>query len=123
MVEDLVEQGFDTVGFERNEYIGGLWRYSTDTNQMTVLKSKSLQQMPPVRHIVSMLSRHTRRNISKQQVNHGPSSLLTTPRLNMLQNAYPGFRFRMLCSSPIWPPTCSIRISYCLHLNLLSKPL
>ncbi|KAI4156402.1 MAG: hypothetical protein LQ340_000285 [Diploschistes diacapsis] len=54
MVEDLVEQGFDTVGFERNEYIGGLWRYSTDTNQMTVLKSKSLQQMPPVRHIVNV---------------------------------------------------------------------
>jgi len=37
-LKNLVEEGFDVVGFERNSYIGGLWQY-TEQRQTSVLKS------------------------------------------------------------------------------------
>ena len=38
-VKNLVEIGFDAVGFERSEWIGGLWRWSADETHTTVTKS------------------------------------------------------------------------------------
>ncbi|KAF2234096.1 FAD/NAD(P)-binding domain-containing protein [Viridothelium virens] len=47
-VKNLREEGFDAIGFERSDWVGGLWQWSTDTSQTTVLQS-------------------TRTNISKQR--------------------------------------------------------
>ncbi|WWD05386.1 hypothetical protein V865_003461 [Kwoniella europaea PYCC6329] len=38
-VKNLVEQGFQVVGFERNDYYGGLWKYNEDKEQISVLKN------------------------------------------------------------------------------------
>ncbi|KAJ6264082.1 hypothetical protein Dda_0223 [Drechslerella dactyloides] len=38
-VKNLREQGFEAVGFERNDYVGGLWQYTPDENVTSVLKS------------------------------------------------------------------------------------
>jgi dimethylaniline monooxygenase (N-oxide forming) len=37
-LKNLKEQGFDVVGFERNSYIGGLWKYS-EGDCLSVLKT------------------------------------------------------------------------------------
>lgn len=31
-VKNLLEEGFDVVGFERSSYIGGLWHFNEDEN-------------------------------------------------------------------------------------------
>jgi dimethylaniline monooxygenase (N-oxide forming) len=36
-VKNLAEQGFDVVGYERNNHIGGLWHYHEDPSQTKVL--------------------------------------------------------------------------------------
>ncbi|KAF3907848.1 hypothetical protein ABW20_dc0101101 [Dactylellina cionopaga] len=38
-LKNLREAGFDVVGFERNDYIGGLWQYTTNENVTSVIKS------------------------------------------------------------------------------------
>ncbi|KAK4686591.1 dimethylaniline monooxygenase (N-oxide forming) / hypotaurine monooxygenase, partial [Tremellales sp. Uapishka_1] len=38
-LKNLLEQGFDAVGLERNDYIGGIWQFNEDTNRTSVLKS------------------------------------------------------------------------------------
>lgn len=38
--KNLVEEGFDVTGFERNAYVGGLWHY-TDDDRTSVLPSES----------------------------------------------------------------------------------
>lgn len=38
-VKNLLEQGFDVTGFDQNEYVGGLWKWSADVTQVTVLHS------------------------------------------------------------------------------------
>jgi heterodisulfide reductase subunit A-like polyferredoxin len=38
--KNLLEQGFDVTGYEKNGYIGGIWQYSTDASQTSVLKGK-----------------------------------------------------------------------------------
>lgn len=48
-VKNLAEQGFDVVGYERNNHIGGLWHYHEDPSQTTVLKSESATT-GPVQH-------------------------------------------------------------------------
>lgn len=37
--KNLVEEGFEVTGFERNAYVGGLWHY-TDEDQTSVLPSE-----------------------------------------------------------------------------------
>ncbi|OAR02162.1 hypothetical protein LLEC1_03500, partial [Akanthomyces lecanii] len=37
--KNLVEEGFDVTGFESHNYIGGVWHYSEEENQTSVLKS------------------------------------------------------------------------------------
>ncbi len=39
-LKNFLEQGFDAVAFERNEYVGGLWQYNPDPKQTTVLKGR-----------------------------------------------------------------------------------
>lgn len=36
-LKNLLEAGFDATGFDRNDYIGGLWKFSFDSNKTTVL--------------------------------------------------------------------------------------
>ncbi|PTB44171.1 hypothetical protein M441DRAFT_186554 [Trichoderma asperellum CBS 433.97] len=38
-VKNLLEEGFDVVGFERSSYIGGLWHFNEDENTLSVLES------------------------------------------------------------------------------------
>ena len=38
-LKSFLVEGFDAVGLERNDYIGGLWQWNTDGSQMSVLKS------------------------------------------------------------------------------------
>jgi dimethylaniline monooxygenase (N-oxide forming) len=37
-MKNLLEEGFDVTGFDRNEYIGGLWHYD-ERARISVLKS------------------------------------------------------------------------------------
>lgn len=37
-LKNLLEEGFDAVGFERNEYLGGLWKF-TEKATISVMKS------------------------------------------------------------------------------------
>lgn len=37
-LKNLLEEGFDAVGLERNDHLGGLWRF-TDEPAISVLKS------------------------------------------------------------------------------------
>jgi dimethylaniline monooxygenase (N-oxide forming) len=37
-LKNLIEAGFDATGFDRNNYVGGLWKFSPD-NKTTVLKT------------------------------------------------------------------------------------
>jgi len=37
-VKNLLETGFAPTGFEQNDYVGGLWKWSSDVMQTTVLK-------------------------------------------------------------------------------------
>ena len=38
-VRNLREAGFDVIGFDQNEYIGGLWQWNENPKLTTVLKS------------------------------------------------------------------------------------
>ena len=48
--KNFIEQGFDVVTYERNDYVGGLWRATKDPSQTSVLEG-------------------TRANVSKHGVN------------------------------------------------------
>src|SRR6201995_2543944 len=37
-LKNFLEAGFDAIGFERNHYVGGLWKFSSE-NKTTVLKT------------------------------------------------------------------------------------
>lgn len=39
-LKNFLELGFDVIGFERHDYIGGLWQWTDDPNQTSVLKCK-----------------------------------------------------------------------------------
>lgn len=39
-VKNMLEVGFDVVGFERSNYIGGLWKSTTDKTKTSVLPSE-----------------------------------------------------------------------------------
>ena len=39
-LKNLVEAGFDAVGFERCEYVGGLWQWTSNKNITSVTKSE-----------------------------------------------------------------------------------
>lgn len=37
-LKNLLEEGFDAVGLERNEYLGGLWKF-TEKSTISVMQS------------------------------------------------------------------------------------
>jgi dimethylaniline monooxygenase (N-oxide forming) len=37
-VKNLIEEGFDVVGFERSSYIGGLWRFTEDEDTLSIIE-------------------------------------------------------------------------------------
>lgn len=39
-VKNLLEEGFDVTGFDRNNYIGGLWHFTNDEDTLSVLECK-----------------------------------------------------------------------------------
>lgn len=39
-LKNLLEEGFDAVGLERNDYLGGLWQFD-EGEKITVLESES----------------------------------------------------------------------------------
>lgn len=39
-VKNLLEAGFQVVGFERSAYVGGLWHYTDDPETLSVLECK-----------------------------------------------------------------------------------
>ena len=38
-LKNLLEEGFEAVGFERHDYIGGLWKWTKNPSQTSVLNS------------------------------------------------------------------------------------
>ncbi|KAL7938595.1 flavin monooxygenase-like protein [Trichoderma chlorosporum] len=38
-VKNLLEEGFDVVGFERSSYIGGLWHFTEDEDTLSIIES------------------------------------------------------------------------------------
>lgn len=57
--KNLLEEGFEVTTFERNDYIGGLWRHTKDTTQTSVHEM-------------------TRANVSKQSVSRHTVTQSTT---------------------------------------------
>ena len=47
-VKNLVEEGFDVTGFERNPYVGGLWHYTDDKDTLSVLPSEERSCTPSI---------------------------------------------------------------------------
>lgn len=39
-LKNLREEGFDAVGLDRNDYVGGLWHFD-EGDKLTVMRSKS----------------------------------------------------------------------------------
>lgn len=37
-VKNLLEEGFDVVGFERSSYVGGLWHFTEDEVTLSILE-------------------------------------------------------------------------------------
>ncbi|KAI1035121.1 hypothetical protein LB503_011763 [Fusarium chuoi] len=59
-VKNLLEVGFDVTGFERSEYVGGLWHY-TEQDKTSVLPSR-LHRLPvPRLHAQSLPVRQSGR--------------------------------------------------------------
>lgn len=63
-LKNLLEEGFDATGFDRNAYVGGLWQY-TEEDKTSVLPSTVV-------------------NISKERVGYITSSLMA--KLNMIRD-------------------------------------
>lgn len=37
-VKNLLEEGFDVVGFERSSYVGGLWHFTEDEETLSIIE-------------------------------------------------------------------------------------
>ncbi len=37
-VKNLLEEGFDVVGFERSNYVGGLWHFTEDEETLSIIE-------------------------------------------------------------------------------------
>lgn len=46
-MKNLLEEGFDVTGFDRNEYLGGLWHYDER------VKISVLESIPYVNHFLN----------------------------------------------------------------------
>lgn len=50
----MLEVGFDVTGFERSEYVGGLWHY-TEQDKTSVLPSKHTTRSRRTERVADML--------------------------------------------------------------------
>ncbi|KAL7951736.1 flavin monooxygenase-like protein [Trichoderma barbatum] len=41
-VKNLLEEGFDVVGFERSNYVGGLWHFTEDEDTLSIIESTTV---------------------------------------------------------------------------------
>lgn len=41
-MKNLLEEGFNVTGFDRNSYVGGLWHYNEENKNISVLPSQPL---------------------------------------------------------------------------------
>jgi dimethylaniline monooxygenase (N-oxide forming) len=44
-LKNLLEEGFDATAFEKNEYVGGLWRFTEDENVTSVTRGRVIMQV------------------------------------------------------------------------------
>lgn len=44
-VKNLLEEGFNVTGFDRNGYVGGLWHFTEDEDTLSVLECKFTTQL------------------------------------------------------------------------------
>ena len=56
--KNLLEEGFDVVGFERNQYVGGTWKATSDVTKTSVLPCKFLQRRQVNAYILSYDFQH-----------------------------------------------------------------
>ena len=63
-VKNLVDQGFDVTGYERNDFIGGLWQFNEDPEQTTALRSMSFFGSSMIQRLIELSA--TKTNASKQ---------------------------------------------------------
>jgi dimethylaniline monooxygenase (N-oxide forming) len=49
-LKDLREEGFEAVGFDRNDYVGGLWHFDPG-NKLTVMKCTD----PPTQQLLAVI--------------------------------------------------------------------
>ena len=47
-VKNMVEEGFDVTGFERNNHSGGLWRYSPEDKTSVLPSKKPIRLFSPL---------------------------------------------------------------------------
>lgn len=66
-VKNLTEEGFNVTGFDRNDYVGGLWHY-TDEDKTSVLPSEWISDSITWRVPVINKTIATVINISKERV-------------------------------------------------------
>lgn len=43
-VKNLLEEGFDVVGFERSNYVGGLWHFTEDEETLSIIECECPQR-------------------------------------------------------------------------------
>jgi dimethylaniline monooxygenase (N-oxide forming) len=57
-LKNLKEEGFDVTGFDRNNYIGGIWKYSENGNTSVLQSTHVNISKERVRLLSSHLSKH-----------------------------------------------------------------
>lgn len=45
-VKNLIEEGFNVTGFEKADYVGGVWHYTEDEKTLSVLKGAERTSLP-----------------------------------------------------------------------------
>lgn len=65
--KNFIEQGFDVITYERNDYVGGLWHVTKDLSQTSVLQGTRANIS---KHGVNLPSKNERPAADKQLLRH-----------------------------------------------------
>ncbi|KAJ4262725.1 hypothetical protein NW757_000981 [Fusarium falciforme] len=60
-VKNLLEEGFNVTGFDRNGYVGGLWHFTEDEDTLSVLECKFTTQFQAVVEVLKDSSNYCKR--------------------------------------------------------------
>lgn len=60
-VKNLLEEGFNVTGFDRNGYVGGLWHFTEDEDTLSVLECKLTTQLQAVVEVLKDSSNYCKR--------------------------------------------------------------